>query len=284
MSKIIDLNRKRFGKLLVTERVPTGNGMCRWKCRCDCGRIIIVNGYKLLKGYNKSCGCNRILNLCGQKFNRLTVISFYGIRKRDHNRLWNCKCDCGKIIITDTGKLRNGNTKSCGCLKLELTSKRFLKDLTGKRFGRLVVKSLAFRKNKKVFWECKCDCGNIKCINANSLVAGYSKSCGCLHKEVSRYKTFKDLTSKKFGRLTVIRELRDIVKKTSDALWECKCDCGNIGIWTSHTLNSGNTTSCGCYNTDKNRMLFQSPEFQMNARMHLQMRWMDKKNENICKY
>lgn len=63
-------------------------------------------------------------DLIGQKFNRLTVISSEGSKLygKTKKRLWKCLCDCGGIIITNTGALTRSNTKSCGCLHNELSS------------------------------------------------------------------------------------------------------------------------------------------------------------------
>jgi hypothetical protein len=66
------------------------------------------------------------LDLIGQKFGRLTVLEYAGDRK------WNCVCGCGEKSRVQTGHLRNGDTKSCGCLHRELTRKR----LKGTAFGR----------------------------------------------------------------------------------------------------------------------------------------------------
>lgn len=57
-------------------------------------------------------------NLIGQKFNMLTVVEYYGKTKRGMSR-WKCLCDCGNIKIITIGNLKNGNTKSCGCLRKE---------------------------------------------------------------------------------------------------------------------------------------------------------------------
>lgn len=58
-----------------------------------------------------------------------------------------------------------------------------IKDLTGQRFGRLIVtKKIGISKWNKVIWECKCDCGNIITSNA-SYLARDTQSCGCLKKE-----------------------------------------------------------------------------------------------------
>ena len=59
-------------------------------------------------------------------------------------------------------------------------------DLTGKRFGRLIgVKFSHKTKKRDYFWVFKCDCGNNKTINSNSVRRGLTKSCGCLSRETT---------------------------------------------------------------------------------------------------
>ena len=62
-------------------------------------------------------------------------------------------------------------------------------DITGQRFGRLVVLHRDESKPKghghKAYWICKCDCGNIKSIKGESLRRGLTKSCGCLQNNCS---------------------------------------------------------------------------------------------------
>lgn len=63
------------------------------------------------------------INLVGQKFGRLEVLSAAGKDTRNCRR-WVCKCDCGNESEVVTWRLRNGNTKSCGCLHIESILKR----------------------------------------------------------------------------------------------------------------------------------------------------------------
>lgn len=58
-------------------------------------------------------------------------------------------------------------------------------DITGQRFGRLVVIERAGSKNGKAYWLCKCDCGKTVTVNGQTLRSGGVKSCGCLRKENS---------------------------------------------------------------------------------------------------
>lgn len=52
-------------------------------------------------------------------------------------------------------------------------------DLTGQRFGRLVVVERAESKNKNSSWLCKCDCGKQTVVSAPNLKSGATRSCGC---------------------------------------------------------------------------------------------------------
>lgn len=63
----------------------------------------------------------QLIDLIGKKFTRLLVIKRVG-RTKDYSPTWLCLCDCGKQMITSTHNLRNKNTRSCGCLRLEVVS------------------------------------------------------------------------------------------------------------------------------------------------------------------
>lgn len=65
-------------------------------------------------------------------------------------------------------------------------------DLTGKQFGRWLVKEYVGKEK----WLCICECGNQKIVKGRNLRSGESKSCGCLHKEIiSRNSTKHGLTN-----------------------------------------------------------------------------------------
>ena len=64
-------------------------------------------------------------------------------------------------------------------------------DLTGKRYGRLVVIERTKNKGSKTAWLCKCDCGNEKIVTGDGLNRGNTKSCGCLSKEIARNRQYK---------------------------------------------------------------------------------------------
>ena len=58
MSNVIDLTDKRFGRLVVIDKSSTNSRGCvTWKCKCDCGNIVVKPGDLLRRGGIKSCGC-----------------------------------------------------------------------------------------------------------------------------------------------------------------------------------------------------------------------------------
>lgn len=69
-------------------------------------------------------------DLTGRRYGRLTVMYQAGFRYKpsgQRNALWHCKCDCGNEKDIPANTLRNGRSKSCGCLNREEASKRALK-------------------------------------------------------------------------------------------------------------------------------------------------------------
>ena len=132
----------------------------------------------------------KLVDLTGQIFGRLTVLGRaedYFTPKGKRFVQWHCKCECGKNVTVLGMNLREGRSKSCGCLISESSYMRNLTDLTGQRFAMLTVISRAddhvdISGDRYVCWRCVCDCGNEKIIRASSLKQGLTKSCGCLRK------------------------------------------------------------------------------------------------------
>jgi hypothetical protein len=57
-------------------------------------------------------------------------------------------------------------------------------DLTGQRFGRLVVVEMSGSdRNGRALWRCLCDCGKETVCYGKNLRAGRSQSCGCFHSD-----------------------------------------------------------------------------------------------------
>ena len=185
--KMIDLTGKRFGKLIVLERdynYPKKGTY--WKCQCDCGNIISARKDQLTREKNpkRSCGCDlkekislaSCKNEIGNRYGKLTVLS-RAEDKRHGEAAWLCQCDCGNTCIVAGTHIRNGSVQSCGCKKYE--SKNGI-DETGNKYGLLTVLYRSdFTRNGKIYWHCKCDCGNECDVQGTYLRNGISLHCGC---------------------------------------------------------------------------------------------------------
>lgn len=209
-------------------------------------------------------------DLTGRRFGKWTVA---GPVKTDRGTAWRCRCDCGVEKTVETCHLISGRSKSCGCKRI--------KDIIGKRFGRLQVIGLGKRRsaNARTFWNCRCDCGNLKEVRRTHLINGLVKSCGCLSMshlmtrntdlspdaipfdlarlrmetskviktlkqkgyERSRY---KDRTGQRFGMLVAMEAMEK--RSYGAVVWKCQCDCGKETLVAANHLVKGNTKSCGC--------------------------------------
>jgi hypothetical protein len=127
----------------------------------------------------------KYIDLTGQIFGRYTVIESTGKNTRGES-LWLCECSCGNEKVIVGSSLKNGHTKSCGCLQKELVREFNLIDLTDQVFGRLtVLEDVGKDKWRDTLWLCKCSCGKEKVVSGSNLRSGNTKSCGCLQKELA---------------------------------------------------------------------------------------------------
>ncbi len=111
------------------------------------------------------------IDLTGRTFDRLTVLSFSHYSDGDHPH-WACKCICGNETKVAEHGLLKGKIKSCGCYRII--------DLTGNRYGRIVVQKKYEKRGSKYYWLVKCDCGNTAFKSGESIRRGNTQSCGCL--------------------------------------------------------------------------------------------------------
>ena len=175
------------------------------------------------------------LNLIGQVFNKLTVIE----EADNLNGLtaWKCQCECGNKCIATTKQLRNGNKKSCGCLKA--TSKPIN---IGDKFNKLTV--ISYIVDRPHYVLCQCECGNYTEVYEYNLKSNQVKSCGCLRHQPSERR--RDLTNQKFGYLTALY-LNTKISKPNATYWHCICDCGQeVDILLNNLVKEDRNPSCGC--------------------------------------
>ena len=128
------------------------------------------------------------IDLTNKEYPYFKVISRNEERTKQNgkNVFWNCLCNCGNTFIATTTDINREKVKSCGCMASRLVGQAHLQDLTGQRFGELVVLERDFEhpqngKKPRTYWKCKCSCGNIVSIAREHLVGRGQKSCGCQH-------------------------------------------------------------------------------------------------------
>jgi len=129
-------------------------------------------------------------------------------------------------------------------------------DKTGERFGNLIVlEHIGFDKHGNARFLCKCDCGIKKEISSVNLhEKSTTISCGCIRfmNACLRILLHKDLSGKKFNKLTVIEEINSSYSNKRRHLYKCLCDCGNICYVSNIALENKEykNKSCGCLRSE----------------------------------
>ena len=143
MGKFIDMTGWKMSehgipdsRITVINKAANQGKHTAWNCICECGTDCIIRGDQLRSGVAKSCGClfrERAAENCreigknnlgkaakhrddltGKTFNLLTVVEYS--HSYNATAFWRCKCECGNETIVQTSHLKDGHTKSCGCL------------------------------------------------------------------------------------------------------------------------------------------------------------------------
>lgn len=145
-------------------------------------------------------------NLIGKKYGDQLVVSFEGRSKKGHF-IWKIKCDCGREKIKVGYDLKKH--KTCGDC-----DKKYMINIRGKRFDRLLVLDRDYSCKKFVKWICQCDCGNIKSFYSSNLLSHKTTSCGC--KVIERCKNMRGSLNPNFKNYSSnqkIQNKRDFLYK-----------------------------------------------------------------------
>lgn len=94
----------------------------------------------------------QLRDLTGQRFGRLVVIQRGGTYKHPYNTYWTqpiwlCQCDCGETCFVNGQNLKQGRTRSCGCLRRE-TSSAIGKSRKGKHFKHRAKERRAYEREQ----------------------------------------------------------------------------------------------------------------------------------------
>lgn len=221
-------------------------------------------------------------DLTGQKFGKLLVVEMrYGVKCGSRNRtMCLCLCDCGNTVLTKMDALQFGKKVSCGCDTSERRSASLRRDLTGRRFGRLVVMHMDYEQ-KPTRAMCRCDCGNCVSVIASQLPYGKTKSCGCLHVDRIIEASTKDWTAVvSHHGIKFIKQARR--NKANQWLWECECGlCGRHFDALPAKVMNGHVTSCGCRKRSAREELVRSTLLRLGVSFCEQFSFPDCRDKQV---
>lgn len=194
----------------------------------------------------------------------LTIVGEAG-RSDAGERLIRCLCECGSEGIYQAGNVACGHTKSCGCfarkvrraLVEDLPSVRRAReigDLTGMRFGQLLVIGPDASKSARVgrWWRCACDCGGFAVALTANLLKG-QRSCS----DWSVHRPPPEIVGRFFGLWRVVRQAtideyrsqppiraqkhRNPGRLIKGHLWLARCACGLERVMQTDQLHRSNS-------------------------------------------
>ena len=109
---------------------------------------------------------------------------------------------------------------------------RKIRDITGMRFGRLVaIEPTNRRCCGRVYWLCRCDCGNVCETLSGNLLGGNTRSCGCIQREGGRRKPPKPLT---LNQKRIRMRRQKLSEHKDDPIWQLPTNEDRLyAIWDS---------------------------------------------------
>ena len=136
----------------------------------------------------------------GQHYGRLTITAEAGYDHTGARRMVACRCSCGETTKVKLEHLRDGSTRSCGCLRRETSAiprrrrPRLVPAATplpfgviGRRYARLRIVQDVGRGNRRQRYarhvKCECDCGGTVVAQLRNVRRGITTSCGCARSE-----------------------------------------------------------------------------------------------------
>jgi len=207
-----DKTGQRYGRLTVVAflgRQPTASGRLytAYRCQCDCGNVVEVDGASLGKG-TFSCGCFR-----RERMSTRTVVNkTHGLGRTPEYKAW---WKLRKNHLDDIPESWNDFETFLNVVGHRPSIHHYLSrpnpeaafdddnvswrtsytrqlgphhDLTGEHFGKLkVIERIADQdvSSSRVKWYCRCDCGGEARVTRANLYNGHTFSCGCLKLQLS---------------------------------------------------------------------------------------------------
>lgn len=188
-------------------------------------------------------------HLIGTEINNWKILNIITDKELTHTHV-EAQCKCGNINRIRLSYITTNRKIDCGCGEKERRYKRIFdkyKYLIDATINNWTVLNIIppDEKHDRTYALCKCKCGTEKEVELRNLLQNLSKDCGCGRKQTVGKIFSKDLTGKKFGKLTVLEEVEGR-SKSGHKLYRCKCDCENTIVLKTNQLTTRHTSSCGC--------------------------------------
>lgn len=184
--------------------------------------------------------------MVGQYYGRWRVLNV--VKNYKNGKTYcDCICSCDKHTrkMVYKNSLLNGDSTSCGCLRVKLARERYGIDRTGERYGNLIIREMLYGcQNGKPYCRCDCDCGNEYICLLTNVVSGHTTSCGCNSHDKTWLGRRTNLIGQRFGKLVVVEMLYGY--RNGQTYYRCICDCGQESIVYVGNLLQGYTHSRGC--------------------------------------
>lgn len=209
------------------------------------------------------------IDLTGSRVNSLYI------KKRNSVRTghgvaahYDCVCTCGKEVVISSQRLRNNAGISCGDIMCK--SQAMTKQHVGRVFKHLTVVSFVEKVKKKIYFNCKCECGEYCVKDIYSVIRNKNLSCGCKtshYLSINNIHKNKPAVNRKQGIDHLIQRTYNVYKKrASDNSMPF-----DIDLNTFYNLSQCNCTYCGeppntsVKNSDRNRKFQSTEEYKYNG-------------------
>lgn len=195
---------------------------------------------------------DRVISV-GDQFGSWTIIDEGPLKGR--NKYYLCRCVCGKEKLVQSGALRNGRSRSCGCSRhVYIVPDGYV----GKTLGFWTVLE-EVEKDGEFFYRCRCVCGTERLVKYKDMPKLPGRSCGCIREqrkkeaaELARARLTASEIGKTFGSWTVLA-LDETPRSSRQRYYLCRCVCGTERSVRRSSLLSGDSLSCGCVSGGRER-------------------------------
>ena len=182
----------------------------------------------------------------GDQYGSWTVIDKGPLKGR--MKYYLCRCACGKEKLVQGSTLRNGRSKSCGCVRnVHISPDGYV----GKKLGAWTVLE-EVEKEGEILYRCRCICGTERFVKYKDMAKLPGRSCGCIRErrkkeaaEQARARVSSSEIGKTFGLWTVLA-LDETPRPSRQRYYLCRCVCGTERSVRRSALISGKSLNCGC--------------------------------------